>query len=69
MRRDPKGMYQLAVAGIIPDFTGVSAPYEAPSRPDLILDTEWLSAEQCVERCKQMIVGKIKIQSEEEYVI
>lgn len=69
MRRDPKGMYQLAVKGIIPDFTGVSAPYEAPSQPDLILDTEWLSVEQCVEQCKQMIVGKIKIESDEEYVI
>lgn len=69
MRRDPKGMYQLALTGIIPDFTGVSAPYEAPSRPDLIVDTEWLSVEQCVKQCKQLIVGKIKIESDEEYVI
>lgn len=36
-RRDPKGMYARARAGEIADFTGVSAPYEAPERPDLVL--------------------------------
>ncbi len=36
-RRDPKGMYARARAGEIADFTGVSAPYEAPERPELVL--------------------------------
>ncbi len=37
--RDPKGLYARARAGEIPDFTGVSAPYEEPLEPDLRLDT------------------------------
>lgn len=35
--RDSKGLYAKARAGEIPDFTGISAPYEAPLRPDLML--------------------------------
>jgi adenylyl-sulfate kinase len=38
-RRDPKGLYAKAFAGEIADFTGVSAPYEEPSHPELRLDT------------------------------
>jgi adenylylsulfate kinase len=37
--RDPKGLYKKARAGEIPEFTGVSAPYEAPERPEITLDT------------------------------
>jgi len=37
--RDPKGLYKRARAGEIKDFTGISAPYEAPDRPELVLDT------------------------------
>lgn len=43
--RDPKGLYALARAGRIAEFTGVSAPYEAPAAPDLILRTEGLAVE------------------------
>ena len=39
IRRDPKGLYAAALAGEIGDFTGVSAPYEAPVDPELRLDT------------------------------
>ena len=38
-RRDPKGLYKKARAGDIPSFTGISAPYEAPERPDVRIDT------------------------------
>jgi adenylyl-sulfate kinase len=38
-RRDPKGLYAAAYAGEIADFTGVSAPYEEPSHPELRIDT------------------------------
>jgi len=38
-RRDPKGLYAAAFAGEIGEFTGVSAPYEEPSKPELRLDT------------------------------
>ncbi len=37
--RDPKGLYRKARAGKIPDFTGVSAPYEVPTSPDLVIPT------------------------------
>jgi len=39
-RRDVKGLYAKALAGEISSFTGVSAPYEVPTEPDLVLDTE-----------------------------
>jgi len=40
--RDPKGLYRRALSGEIPEFTGVSAPYEAPEQPDLVIDTDQL---------------------------
>jgi adenylylsulfate kinase len=42
-RRDPKGLYAAAVAGEIDDFAGVSAPDEAPSNPEVALDTTGVS--------------------------
>jgi adenylylsulfate kinase len=41
--RDPKGLYDRARAGTIPNFTGISAPYEAPLDPDMTLVTDGLS--------------------------
>jgi len=46
--RDPKGLYKKARAGEIPEFTGISAPYEAPENPELVLDTAKLSVEESV---------------------
>jgi adenylylsulfate kinase-like enzyme len=42
-RRDPKGLYAAAFAGEIDEFTGVSAPYEAPESPEVTLDTTGVS--------------------------
>jgi len=39
-RRDTKGLYKKARAGQIPEFTGISAPYEEPEKPELVLDTD-----------------------------
>ncbi|MFQ5953579.1 MAG: adenylyl-sulfate kinase [Kiloniellales bacterium] len=47
--RDPKGLYKRARAGEIADFTGISAPYEPPDRPDLVVDTGALDVDACVE--------------------
>ncbi|MDH7600572.1 MAG: sulfate adenylyltransferase subunit CysN [Armatimonadota bacterium] len=47
--RDPKGLYAKARQGLIPEFTGVSSPYEEPDQPDLKLDTTQLSVDACVE--------------------
>jgi adenylylsulfate kinase len=46
--RDVKGLYQKARKGEIPEFTGISAPYEAPHEPELVLDTNDQSVEQSV---------------------
>ncbi|HME69532.1 MAG TPA: adenylyl-sulfate kinase [Myxococcota bacterium] len=46
--RDVKGLYQKARAGQIPEFTGISAPYEAPEQPELVLDTGRQTVEESV---------------------
>jgi adenylyl-sulfate kinase len=46
--RDPKGLYRKARSGLLPDFTGISAPYEPPLTPDIILPTHAWSVDQCV---------------------
>ncbi|HTL16849.1 MAG TPA: adenylyl-sulfate kinase, partial [Patescibacteria group bacterium] len=47
-KRDPKGLYARARAKQIKDFTGISAPYEAPLKPDVELRTDLYSVEECV---------------------
>ena len=46
--RDPKGLYRRARAGEIPEFTGVSSPYEAPDNPQLTIRTDLLTVEDCL---------------------
>lgn len=53
--RDPKGLYKRARAGQIPQFTGISSPYEPPEDPDLRLDTTRLSVEQCVQELRNYL--------------
>ncbi|WP_126463544.1 adenylyl-sulfate kinase [Sulfuritortus calidifontis] len=48
--RDPKGLYRRARMGDLPDFTGISAPYEAPEAPKLRIETGALSLKQSVDR-------------------
>jgi bifunctional enzyme CysN/CysC len=48
-KRDPKGLYKKARAGKIAGFTGISAPYEEPKTPDLVLDTETANADSCAD--------------------
>ena len=57
-RRDPKGLYAKAMRGEIRNFTGVDSPYERPERPDLRLDTEKLSPEECVELVMRSILTR-----------
>ena len=49
-RRDPKGLYKKARAGEISDFTGISAPYEEPQNPEIVLETDQYTVEECVEQ-------------------
>src|SRR5262245_402470 len=48
-KRDPKGLYRKARSGEIAEFTGISAPYEAPAHPDISIDTRVLSIEASVQ--------------------
>lgn len=45
--RDPKGLYAKARAGDLANFTGIDSPYEAPDNPDLVIDTERRSVDEC----------------------
>jgi adenylylsulfate kinase len=56
--RDPKGLYLRARSGTIPNFTGISAPYEAPIRPDLTLAT---SAQSIDESARPLINTLIQL--------
>ncbi len=54
-QRDPKGLYAKARANQIKEFTGVSAPYEAPGNPELDLQTDKLTAEESVARIMEYL--------------
>jgi adenylylsulfate kinase len=56
--RDVKGLYQKARAGEIPEFTGISAPYEAPERPELVLDTNRQTVEESVAQLLSFLEKK-----------
>jgi adenylylsulfate kinase len=47
--RDPKGLYKKARANLIKDFTGINAPYEAPEKAEIRVDTGHTSIEECIE--------------------
>ena len=49
-QRDPKGLYKKVRTGEIPEFTGISAPYEPPENPEIIIDTEDNSVEASVNQ-------------------
>jgi len=55
-KRDPKGMYKKVRAGIIKEFTGISAPYEEPLNPELVIDTD----KETIEGCTDKVIDKIE---------
>ena len=48
-KRDPKGLYKKARAGELKGFTGIDDPYEPPPNPEIVIDTETMSAERAAE--------------------
>jgi len=48
--RDVKGLYKKARSGEIPEFTGITSPYETPENPELYLQTNILSVDECLEK-------------------
>ena len=49
-QRDVKGLYAKARAGELPNFTGISSPFEAPQNPEIRIDTTQMSAEEAAEQ-------------------
>lgn len=71
-RRDVKGLYAKARRGEIKNFTGISAPFEAPAHPALSLDTSKLSLKESVDQLLDLILPKVTknkhyIAMQEEY--
>lgn len=58
--RDPKGLYRKARAGKIPEFTGVSAPYEDPLAPEVKVDTGTLSIEYSLQTLLEAVLPRLK---------
>jgi sulfate adenylyltransferase len=56
-RRDRKGLYKLAREGKIPEFTGISDPYEAPETPELRVDTEGTDVDFCAQQVLLKLEG------------
>ena len=56
--RDPKGLYKKARAGEIPEFTGISAPYEEPAAAELVVDTAENSLDECVDLVLKHLVER-----------
>lgn len=58
LERDPKGLYQKAIQGQIPNFTGVSAPYETPQSPHLTIRTDQKSVVESVNQILTFLMGR-----------
>ncbi|MCK8602280.1 adenylyl-sulfate kinase [Desulfoferrobacter suflitae] len=56
--RDPKGLYKRSRAGEITNMTGLSAPYEAPENPDILVETDRHSLDACVDRLLNFLIEK-----------
>ena len=53
--RDPKGLYKKARRGELPNFTGIDSDYEAPEKPEAIVNTAELSVDECAEKLLELI--------------
>jgi adenylylsulfate kinase len=59
--RDPKGLYAKARSGTLPGFTGVAAPYEVPTAPDLTIDTSRSSIEESVDELENFVRAHLRV--------
>ncbi|RKD71090.1 adenylylsulfate kinase [Sinobaca qinghaiensis] len=62
--RDPKGLYKKARSGEIPEFTGITSPYEEPAAPELVVDTENNSIEEAADLVIQELEKRNLIRSQ-----
>ena len=61
IKRDVKGLYAKAIRSEIKDFTGISSPYEEPTKPDLIINTENETIEKSVSILLSYIIDEFSI--------
>lgn len=54
-QRDPKGLYTGARTGVVDSFTGISAPYEPPEQPELVMDTSGRDADSCAGEIMRLL--------------
>ncbi|MEA3446867.1 MAG: adenylyl-sulfate kinase [Bacteroidota bacterium] len=59
--RDTKGLYKKAREGKIKNFTGIDSPFEVPANPDLVVDTDQYSIEECLNMAMEFIMPKIQL--------
>jgi adenylylsulfate kinase len=59
--RDVKGLYKKARAGEIKNYTGIDSPYEAPEKPELVVDTDALSIEESVNEVLKLLQARGKL--------
>jgi adenylyl-sulfate kinase len=64
-RRDPKGHYRKARAGLLKDFTGVGAPYEPPASPDIVIETGTQDVDACVSKLLDYVVARCQVRAED----
>ncbi|MGB3464020.1 MAG: adenylyl-sulfate kinase [Cyclobacteriaceae bacterium] len=57
--RDVKGLYAKARKGEIPNFTGISSPFEAPENPEVSINTDEFSLQECLEQLKKEILPRL----------
>lgn len=65
--RDPKGLYRRARAGEIPEFTGISSPYEPPDHPELRLDTARMDPEGCTRHVLDLTLAMDQAQRGDDH--
>ena len=57
-KRDVKGLYTKARSGLLKNFTGIDSPYEEPKNPDIVVETENFTAEECAEKIISFLSDK-----------
>lgn len=61
--RDTKGLYEKANAGNIPEFTGVSSPYEPPASPHISLNTSAMTKDDCMQELLRIVLPQIEFRT------
>lgn len=67
-KRDPKGIYRKARTGMIKEFTGISSPYEEPLSPEIVLETDLINVDDCVETILTYLIEKEYIHPSKQVV-